>query len=145
MAADAETLEEMLLANLRREAPALQALLDRVSRWNVYDRLIYKFYSESFKVYYLQELTEEMVAALHGIAPDGRAFNPIFVEIIRSGTGREFQREDNKHWIERAAPIVQAFLHAKYFMEMALKCAASPDPRRSLNSGWQALTVLYLM
>lgn len=94
-------------------------------------------------MYHVQESTEEIVTALARIAPDGRALHPIFIEIMRSGTRREFTKEDNEHWVERAAPIVQAFLHAKFFLEMAVKCASSPDPRRSVDSGWQALTELY--
>jgi len=140
-----EHLDRVLLANLRRRAPDLRTLLDRVSHWNVYDHCLYKFYAGSFKVYHLQDATEQIAAALAAIAPDGRTFHPIFIEIVRAGTGREFTKDDNEHWVERTAPIVQAFLHVKFFLEMAVKCAVSPDPPRSVGSGWQALMELYLV
>jgi hypothetical protein len=52
--------------------------------------------------------------------------------------------EDNQHWVERAGPIVQAFLHPRYFLEMAVKYAAQLDePPEAMPSGWAALLCLY--
>jgi hypothetical protein len=54
--------------------------------------------------------------------------------------------EDNQHWAERTAPIVQAFLHARYFLEMAVKYAeAFREPPKNMPSGWAALLCLYRM
>ena len=71
-------------------------------------------------------------------------------EILQQGTGREFSPADNRHWLERAAPIVQAFFHARYFLEMAVKYdAALADPPQPMPSGlggaplplWPTLTL----
>jgi hypothetical protein len=58
--------------------------------------------------------------------------------------GREFSQDDNAHWVERTAPIVEAFLHARYFLEMAAKYAVElEEPPQLMPSGWAALLSLY--
>ena len=79
-----------------------------------------------------------------GIAPDGRCFCDVFRAVLEAGTGRKFQGDDNEHWVERTAPIVKALLHARYFLEMAVKYAAQLEtPPQSLPSGWAAMLSLY--
>jgi hypothetical protein len=51
--------------------------------------------------------------------------------------------EDNEHWLERAAPIVQAFLQSRFFVEMAVKHAALAEPPHPMPSGRAALLCLY--
>jgi hypothetical protein len=146
MSLDHEHLETALLGSLRRHAPRLRQLLDHVSSPKLYARLIYKFYSGSVKAYYLQESTGQIVAELSAIAPEATPLNPMFVAIVNAGTGHEFHAEVNEHWLERTAPIATAFLHAKFFLEMAVVCAASTaDPRSSSGpaSAWQAICSLY--
>ena len=148
MGCDREHLETALLENLRRNTLRLRQTLDQVSGPQIYARFIYKFYSGSFKAYYLQESTQQIVAELIAIAPEGTPLNPTFLEIVNAGIGREFNVEVNEHWLERNAPIVTAFLHAKFFLEMAVVCATSTtDPRTSSASAsvWQALRILYSM
>jgi hypothetical protein len=139
-----DRLEPLLLQNMKQQATPLRELLDRVSGHWGYEDGIYRFYHESFKVFILRDHTKQIVAALAGIAPEGRAFGNLFAEILAADAGREFTMEDNQHWIERTAPIVQAFLHAKYFLEMAVKYAAELDePPETMPSGWAALLCLY--
>jgi hypothetical protein len=54
----------------------------------------YRFYHQSFKVYGLQDSTRAIVRTLQSLAPD-RPLNPWFLEIVGSGTGKEFRPEDN--------------------------------------------------
>jgi hypothetical protein len=89
-------------------------------------------------------MTEQILRLLSDIAPEGRAFCGFFAEIVRAGTGKTFDLEDNNHWVERTAPIVQAFLHARYFLEMAVKYATElREPPQALPSrvGGIALSV----
>jgi hypothetical protein len=139
-----ERLEKVLLHNMQREAPALQQLLDDVNKHHTYEDRLYRFYHQSFKIYDLQETTQQITAALTTIAPENQPFCDFFQTILRAGTGRKFELEDNHHWVERAAPIVQAFLHARYFLEMAVKYGAQLEksPQR-MPSGWAALLELY--
>jgi hypothetical protein len=137
-------LEKVLLANMKQQWESLRALLDRVNGKWAYEDGVYRFYHQSFKVFFLQTYTQEMVAALQSIAPEGTPFCPEFLEIIEAGTGREFKPEDNEHWVERTAPIVQAFLHARYFLEMAVKYALElQEAPQMLPSGWATLLCLF--
>jgi len=103
---------------------------------------VYRFYHQSFKVHGYQSVTEEMVARLQGLAPH-LPLNTWFMEIVRQGTGHEIDRSDNDNWTAVTRPMVEAFLHAHYFLEMACKygkeLSSSPQV---MPTGWAA--VLYL-
>jgi hypothetical protein len=136
--------EQVLLNNLRQHAGRLTELLARVNAKDVYEDMVYRFYHQSFKVFHLQEYTQEIVEVFAAIAPDGHAFCDFFAEIVRAGTGKTFDLDDNNHWVERTAPIVQAFFHARYFLEMAVMYATKlTEPPQVLPSGWAALLCLY--
>ena len=130
------------MQNLQHHHTPLRTLWDRLHRpfGTYYENCLHKFYTGSFKVFHYQRETLRIVEALEAIAPEGRGFCPMFKEIIRLGTGHEFTTADNEHWIERAAPIVQAFLHARFFLQMALKHTPAPPV---LHAGWMALLSLY--
>ena len=135
--------EARLLAAIAKELPRLDELLRSVnSHWACED-LVYRFYHQSFKVFGLQGLTANIVEALLGLAPH-LPLNSWFMEIISEGTGREFTMEMNQRWTEATRPIVEAFFHARYFLEMACKygkeLTAPPQP---MPSGWAALMELY--
>jgi len=89
-----EAAEKALLAKLRERSAALSDLLARSSDHWGYEDPVYRFYHQSFKVYYLQEETKSIVAALRDLAPD-RPLNPWFLEIVTLGTGHEFTAEHN--------------------------------------------------
>ena len=42
------------------------------------------------------------------------------LEIVSDGTGKSFTHEHNTRWLEVTRPIVEAFLHARFFLEMGL-------------------------
>ena len=128
---------QRLFANLRASLPELEKLLrDCQSHWG-YEDGIYRFYHQSFKVYSLQATTSAIVAALELLAPD-RRLNEAFLEIVR-GTGKTFEREHNQRWLEVTRPIVEAFFHGRYFLEMAVRYGTElEEPRRLLPSGWAA-------
>ena len=111
-----------LLSNIRVRYDELSSLLEEVSgKWG-YDDSIYRFYSQSFKVYRLQYTTRRIVEALRNIAPKGTTFNSFFEEIIQVGAnGKEFDLKHNEQWTLHTRPIVEAFFHARYFLEAAVK------------------------
>jgi len=134
----------MLFDNMKQQATSLRELLAQVNDHWGYEDGIYRFYHQSFKVFHLQGQTQQIVESLAAIAPEGRDFCQFFLDIIAAGTNREFQMEDNKHWVERTAPIVQAFQHARFFLEMAVKYGAELDePPEMMPSGWAAMLCLY--
>ena len=67
-----------------------------------------------------------------------------FENIASQGIGMEFALEHNQHGLVHTRPIVEAFLHAKYFVEMMVKHGRNMDVASpSVPSGWAAILVLY--
>ena len=133
--------ERTLRANLKARGDELRALWESVNDHWGYEDSIYRFYHQSFKVFRLQEVTLKIVATLESLLPE-RPLNPWFLEIVREGTGRQFSTDDNARWLAATRPIVEAFFHARYFLEL---CVRYPDPPVSLfiASGWASLLTLY--
>lgn len=132
-----------MLANLKESVPALERLLKDCNDEWVYEDLVYRFYHQSFKVYFLQETTKQIVAALQALAPT-LPLNNWFTTIIAEGTGKTFQNEHNQRWLEETRPILEAYFHARYFLAMAVRYARQlENPPRMLPSGWAAFLYLY--
>lgn len=131
-----------LFANLKRSLPELDALLQKYQA-PMFEDYLYRFYHHSFKVYSLQGATKEIVAALEALLP-GQALNKDFSVLLREGTGKRFELEHNQRWLSETRPIVEAFFHARYFLEMAVHYGQKlQTPPRMLPSGWAALLYLY--
>ena len=111
--------EVVLLRNLRSHRPELTALLEECSSHWGFEDPVYRFYHQSFKVYALQNETARIVRVLESLAPDCR-LNLWFRQIVEQGTGKSFNDGDNADWTHATRPIVDAFLHAKFFLEMAV-------------------------
>lgn len=134
--------EEALLQGLRRDRPELEKLLAKNSSHWGYEDPIYRFYHQSFKVYWLQGQTQSIVDRLQALAPD-LTLNPWFVQIVEAGTGKEWKHEDNERWLEVTRPILEAFFHARFFLEMAVRYADLQAPPQPLPSGYAALLYLF--
>ena len=134
--------ETLLLQNIKARLPELEALLDPAgSHWN-YEDPVYRYYHQSFKVFGVQHLTRSIVDALRSLLPDAE-MDARFLAIIADGTGKEFALEMNKRWNETTRPLLEAFFHARFMLEMAVKYGRELDePPSPLPSGWAA--VLYL-
>jgi hypothetical protein len=133
-----------LVANLKRDHDVLARLLQRYSG-DDYEDTVYRFYHQSFKVYFFaQGATVQMVEALRRLSPTGGPLHPWFEDIVAAGTGRTFQPEDNRHWLEVTRPMLEAYWHARYFVEMAVRYGAELDVAPSVMPyGWAALLYLY--
>ena len=132
-----------LFANLKAALPQLQALLDKYNGdWEYEDR-VYRFYHMSFKVYDLQVGTTSMTEALQALAPD-RKLHEWYRKIVSQGTGKKFVLDHNNRWLKETRPIVEAFFHARYMLEMAVKYGKELErPPNCLPSGWAAFLYLY--
>jgi hypothetical protein len=141
--AQRERLTKELLAALKTRLPELEALLAKYSdHWHYEDR-IYRFYHGSFKIFALQDSTVEIIEILRSLLPE-RELNRSFLAIVEEGTGRTFSLEDNARWLEATRPMVEAFFHARFFLEMAVRYGRQLErPPESLPSGWAALLYLY--
>lgn len=134
-------LEQLLRTNLNQHASLLEECWKSVSDQWGYEDPVYRFYSQSFKVYRLQKSTIRMVELLQSLLPT-RSLHPWFLKIVQDGTGKEFSTEDNARWLETTRPILEAFQHSRYFIEMA--CRYQNQAEESPNSsGWASLLFLY--
>lgn len=136
------TSEETLLLSLQRDRRELESLLKACSDHWGYEDPVYRFYHQSFKVFGLQNKTRAIIEKLQALAPD-LPLNPWFVQIAESGTGKAFKSEDNERWLEVTRPIVEAFFHARFFLEMAVRYADLQEPPQPLPSGYAALLYLF--
>lgn len=135
--------ETKLLAAIKDALPRLEELWQQAnSHWG-YEDPIYRFYHQSMKVYFLQNQTAEIVKAVQDLAPH-LPLNAWFTQIVDEGNAEQFSPEVNERWLEATRPILEAFFHARYFLEMACKYGKELDePPDSLPSGWAAVLYLY--
>jgi hypothetical protein len=136
-----------LLTNIHAKLPELTELLKRVSSHWVYEDRVYRFYHQSFKVYDIQDETKRIVEALRSVASRGGSVNPWFDEIYQAGaSGERFEDEHNEQWTMHTRPFLEAFFHAKFFLEMAVKYGKELQTApETLPSGWAALLYFYNM
>lgn len=135
--------EASLLAAAGSALPELRKLLDRANSHWEYEDPVYRFYHMSFKAFRLQYFTREIVATLQALLP-GNSLNEMFLTIMRDGTEREFTTQSNKDWLSETRPIVEAFFHARFFLEMAVRYGETLlNPPETLPSGYAAFLYLY--
>ena len=131
-----------LLNNIRSRMHELEALLEECnSHW--YEDMVYRFYHHSFKVYNLQYSTGKITEALRALNPDA-VMTEMFMQIINDGTNNNWSVKDNANWLVATRPILEAFFHARYFLEMAIKYGKTLErPPAVMPRGWAALLELY--
>jgi hypothetical protein len=135
--------EARLIAAIKSSLPELEKLLEEINGEWRYEDFVYRFYHQSFKVYGIQGLTRQIVAAIQALLPDA-PLNEWFATIVAAGTGRKFEMKDNRRWLEATRPMLEAFFHAKYFLEMVCKHGRRIDePQQTLSSGWASVLYLY--
>jgi hypothetical protein len=131
-----------LLRSVKKHMPQLQELLAEMSSHWDYEDPIYRLYHQSFKVYRLQNSTLKIVKTLRELAPHLK-LNPWFEQIVAEGTGKTFDVSHNDNWLKHTRPIVEAFFHARYMLEMAVRYADLPEPPQPMPSGWAAFLYLF--
>lgn len=131
---------QLLFGNLKKESDNLFDLLESCDA----EDLLYRFYHGSFKCYVLQHHTKKIVENLQKLLPK-RNLNESFMAIVREGTGREFNRGANSTLREDRRFMAEAFFHARYFLEMAVKYSKELEfpPACFLPNGWAAYLYLY--
>jgi len=134
-----------LMAKIQASWSELAKLLEEINSHWVYEDLVYRFYHQSLKVYGIQAETRRIVEALRSVAPEGATVNPMFDEIYQArASGKQFEMEHNKQWTMHTRPFIEAFFHAKFFLEMAVKYGRElKTVPELLPSGWAALLYFY--
>jgi len=133
-----------LLKNIKDNLPMLEDHLKKVSSHWHYEDLMYRYYHHSFKVFYVQQETKDMVSAFKELSPNDKDLDDKFMEIYEAGIGKKFEQKHNQDWNKECAPMIEAFLHAKYFLEMIIKYGKQYDEAPELlHSGWASVLTLY--
>jgi len=142
-----QRLNEELLVNIKEHLPQLEELLNSISEDHTYGDMVYRYYHQSIKVFWVQQATVKIVMALKALAPEGaKEGNWLFEEILKEGTGKTFKYEYNAEWSKHARPLLEAFFHAKYFLEMAVKYGKELEHApQGLPSGWAGLLYFFDM
>jgi hypothetical protein len=149
-----------LFENLKAKSSELENLFKEMSDHWIYEDSIYRFYHQSFKVYRLQVQINKIVGTFMELAPKKNRpkglgkeevppLNKWFMMIVKEGTAKEFDMSDNKRWLEATRPIVEAFFHARFFLEMIVQYLKEfkdeKTPPNWLPSGWAAILYLFNM
>jgi len=126
--------------------PELEALLTDVQDPLTYEERLYRLSYQSWKIYELQGLMREIARLLAAIAPEGSSFSSAFQELLDACPGEvRFEATHNEAWTQHTRVFVEAFLHTKFFLEMAVTYSrrlAAP-PTEGLPFGRAALLCLY--
>ena len=99
------TAELLLLKNLRAEKQSLENLLASCNDHWGYEDPIYRFYHQSFKVFFLQESTKSIVSALRALLPE-QPINEWFEKIVNDGLGQSFTDQTNENWLAEVRPVL---------------------------------------
>jgi hypothetical protein len=142
---------DILLRNIRNNMKNLEMHLERANNIHIgEENMVYRFYHESFKVYNVQDRTKSMYLMLEKLSPHGKnkIRDPHYLRIIKEGGfGREFKLEDNRNWDAVCRPMLEAFFHTKYFIEMAFKYGEEFKRKKKaplvMPYGWASLLELY--
>jgi hypothetical protein len=139
-----DALEKAFMENIKNNFAELDTLLKKAN--SIYIDGIYRLYHQSFKVYGLREFTLEFEAAILKLRPDDRLpLNAYLAEILKDSKEiGEWKPEHNNDWLSHTRPIVEAFLHAKYLLEMLIKYA-NIEQTNILPSGWAAVLYMFYL
>ena len=129
-----------LLQRIKAALPQLKALYEDLD--HEYEDRVYRYYHGSDKVYVLQAGTQKIVQALQSLSPS-RPLNEAFGRILKEGTGQSSGGAAGAERTAQERRILEAFFHARYFLEMTIRYGKRLDVAPSwLPSGWAS--VLYL-
>ncbi|MBM3838082.1 MAG: hypothetical protein FJ398_08975 [Verrucomicrobia bacterium] len=137
-----QRLHDLLLERIKQRSGDLENMWKEMNAHWTYEDPFYRFYHGSYKVCGVQQTTARAVELLRRLMPD-RPLDATFEEIIRQGTGKKFAIEHNKDWDNHTRPMLEAFTHAKFMIEMCLRYRDLPKAPTTLPSGWAALLYLY--
>lgn len=154
-----DELTRILGVNIKTKLPELKKLLRTCNSDLGGVDGVYRFYHQSFKVfYYLQPLTLKIVEALKSVAPPAEpdiqlssttypgagSMNEWFMQIVAEGTGKTFTYDANSRWLTETRPIVEAFMHAKHFLEVIINYSDQlEDAPALMDMGYALLLSLY--
>lgn len=145
-----------LYSALVAHLPALLTLQSEITAEGGSDDLVSYIYGIQglAMVYLVQEATEKIMATLISVLP-GQQLSSRIKNIIKDGTGidcvlvldgpplRSFG-DGFKAAFDKARPVAEAYLHARFLLNQAVKYGSTPQsPELPYVGGWQALKTIY--
>lgn len=127
--------ERTLIRNLKKRREVLEKLLEQInSHWEIED-VVYRLYHGSYKAQFARDITAAILKELQGLHRRRWKYrSDLFKQIMEEGLD---QNAESRRWVE-------AMLHARYFLEMAVKYSKEVNkPLQLLPSGYAALLYLY--
>ena len=104
---------------------------------------VYRFYHDSNKVFCLQDPVKAAFTLIKEIGGEDDPPNFEYARIVEAGTAHQFSETTNENWEAETKPILEAFWHTKYFINMMVKYAKELETvERLVQPGMAA--VLYL-
>lgn len=132
--------DRVLLQRLKAALPELKNAKESLLR----EDGIYRFWHQSFKVFYLQSHTTRIFEALKAVSPQDE-LNPWFLQIVTEGTGKHFDNNTtNANWLAETRPILEAWWHADHMLDCAIWSAEHMQHVSGmLEYPWATILCLY--
>ena len=139
----AQKLSDELLTNIKENKSEIEKLHNAFRQLE--EDYVYRFYHQSFKVFGATEQIRQAKLLFEQLAPDSLPLNDWFREIADTAVNKEFDfAKTNQIWLAETRPILEAFWHAKYFLEQMLVAANNLEVSpQMLPNGWAAVLYLY--
>jgi hypothetical protein len=72
---------------------------------------VYRFYHQSMKVFYLQDLTRKGFTLISEIGGEQDPPHEWYCQVVKEGTAGDFNEKTNDEWLQQTRPILEAFWH----------------------------------
>jgi hypothetical protein len=82
---------------------------------------IYRYYHGSYKVFNLQNPVKDAFTLIKKIGGEDDPPLHDYAQIVEAGTAHDFGEKTNANWDAETKPILEAFWHTKYFVQMMVK------------------------
>jgi hypothetical protein len=92
----------------------------------------------------LQDEIREGLKLIEQIGGETDPPNEWYCRIVKEGTEHDFDLSMNDDWLRHTRPILEAFWHTKYFIQMMIKYAKELETApQATPSGWAAILYLF--
>jgi hypothetical protein len=137
--------QNKLLHLIKINKKELRRIIKEISKNDLFENHMYRFYSESYKVIHIRDQVIRMIELLKKLAPEGYKLNEKFNEII---AGIEYDKnldeEDFQNEISKSRQYTEALFHCKFLLENSIKYGRSlRKAPEILPYGWACLISLY--
>jgi hypothetical protein len=101
---------------------------------------VYRLYHGSNKVFFLQSPVRAAFSLIKEIGGENDPPNFEYAQILEAGTAHQFSETTNANWESETTPVLEAFWHTKYFIQMMVKYAKELEtvrcPSRADSHRW---------